>query len=121
MPLCLFPSLEYITNALLYRNYGSIDGIYNEYEASLEDLRKKNIKADILEGSMQPIYRAISYLGVIFVIYLGALNVKNAKSSLFGVWSVGIFSAYLKLFADFVKKSSMVGKTINAVSKAKIS
>lgn len=114
-------SLEYITNALMYRNYGSIDSIYLDYEESLEDLRKKNIKADMLEGSMQPIYRSISYLGVIFVIFFGAKNVETSKDCIFGVWSVGIFSAYLKLFADFVKKSSMVGKTINAVSKAKIS
>lgn len=114
-------TLSYINNCLDYRNYGSIDLIYKEYEESLEDLKKKNIKADILEGSMQPIYRIISYLGIIFIIYLGALNVNNAKSYFNGIWTLGVFTAYLKLFLDFAKKSSMVGKTINAVSKAKIS
>lgn len=104
-----------IENAMLYRANGMEAQNRERYNNDLEDLQNKAIKANILENSMQPIYNVIAMLGVITLIYLGGTKVIN------GVWTVGIFSTYITMFAAMAKKASKAAKLFNSVQKSKVS
>ncbi|MGH4120969.1 ABC transporter ATP-binding protein [Clostridium sp.] len=104
-----------IENAMLYRANGMEDQNRDRYNAQLEDLQNKAIKANILENSMQPIYNVIAMFGVVMVIYLGGTKVIN------GGWTVGNFSTYLIMFAAMGIKASKAAKLFNSVQKSQIS
>lgn len=104
-----------IENAMLYRANGMEAQNREKYNAELEDLQNKAIKAYILENSMQPIYNVIAMLGVIAVIYLGGIKVINEG------WTAGVFSTYLTMFAAMAKKASKAAKLFNSVQKSQVS
>ncbi|WP_333657359.1 ABC transporter ATP-binding protein [Tissierella praeacuta] len=104
-----------IENAILYRVNGIESQNQERYNIELEDLKDKAIKADILENSMQPIYKLIALLGVILVIYLGGNKV------IAGSWTVGIFSAYISIFISMATKASKAAKLFNSVQKSQVS
>lgn len=110
-------SLTYdsIENAMLYRANGMEIRNSEKYNMDLEDFQNKAIKANILENSMQPIYNVIAMLGVIIVIYLGGTKVID------GVWTVGIFSTYITMFAAMATKASKAAKLFNSVQKSQVS
>jgi len=108
-------TLEASENALLYR-ISSVDPIIQKnYEDALEDLRKKAVRANVLENSMQPLYNAISMTGVVFVIMLGGGKVIG------GTWTIGTFIAYMTIFAAMALKSSKAAKLFNSVQKSSVS
>jgi ABC-type multidrug transport system fused ATPase/permease subunit len=100
---------------MLYRAAGMEDQNRARYNADLEDLQDKAIKASILENSMQPIYNVIAMLGVITVIYFGGTNVIN------GSWTVGVFSTYIIMFTAMAVKASKAAKLFNSVQKSQVS
>jgi len=104
-----------IENSMLYR----VSGIESEnrikYNADLNDLQNKAIKANILENSMQPIYNVIAMLGIMMVIYFGGTKVIN------GEWTVGIFSTYITMFIAMAYKASKASKLFNSVQKSQVS
>nr|WP_207719866.1 ABC transporter ATP-binding protein [Clostridium algidicarnis] len=104
-----------IENAMLYRANGMEAQNRVKYNADLEDLQNKAIKANILENSMQPIYNVIAMLGIIMVIYLGGAKVIN------GGWTVGIFSTYITMFIIIANKASKAAKLFNSVQKTQVS
>jgi len=104
-----------IENAILYRVNGIESQNQERYNIELEDLKDKAIKADILENSMQPIYKLIALLGVILVIYLGGNKV------IAGIWTVGVFSAYISIFISMATKASKAAKLFNSVQKSQVS
>jgi ABC-type multidrug transport system fused ATPase/permease subunit len=104
-----------IENAVLYRVNGVESRNREKYECDLEDLKNKGIKANILENSMQPIYKAIAMLGVFLVIYFGGTKVIN------GGWTVGMFSTYIVMFTVMAGKASKAAKLFNSVQKSQIS
>jgi len=106
---------EIIEHAILLRTHGVLDKNIDQYNAELEDLRKKAIKANMLEQGMAPIYVVIASLGIISVIYFGGMKVID------GIWSIGDFTAYFTLFTAFTIKASKSAKLVNAIQKAKIS
>jgi len=108
-------TMEASDNALLYR-ISSVDPIIQEnYDEALEDLRKKAVRANVLEHSMQPLYNAIAMTGVAFVFTLGANKV------IAGQWTIGTFSAFLTIFAAMSLKSSKAAKLFNSVQKSSVS
>ncbi len=108
-------TLEVSENALLYR-ISSVDPIIQKnYDEALEDLRKKAVRATILENSMQPLYNAIAMLGVVFVLVLGGQKVID------GQWTIGTFSAFLTIFTAMSLKSSKAAKLFNSVQKSSVS
>lgn len=108
-------TLEASENALLYR-ISSVDSIIQKnYDEALEDLRKKALRATILENSMQPLYNAIAMLGVVFVFVLGGRKVID------GQWTIGTFSAFLTIFTAMSLKSSKAAKLFNSVQKSSVS
>ena len=108
-------TFEASENALLYR-ISSVDPIIQtNYESALDDLRKKAIKANVLENSMQPLYNAIAMTGVAFVFTLGASKVIG------GHWTIGTFTAFLTIFTAMSLKSSKAAKLFNSVQKSSVS
>ena len=104
-----------IENAMLYRANGIEAQNRAKYNADLEDLQSKAIKANILENSMQPIYNVIAMIGIIMVIYFGGTKVIN------GGWTVGVFSTYIIMFIAMANKASKAAKLFNSVQKSQIS
>ncbi len=104
-----------IENSMLYRVTGMEVKNRQRYNAELEDLQNKAIKANILENSMQPIYNVIAMLGIIMVIYLGGTKVIN------GGWTVGAFSTYASMFTAMAVKASKAAKLFNSVQKSQVS
>lgn len=104
-----------IENSMLYRISGMEAHNRAKYDTELKDLQNKAIRANILENSMQPIYNVIAMIGVITVIYLGGTKVID------GVWTVGVFSTYIIMFAAMAIKASKAAKLFNSVQKSQVS
>lgn len=104
-----------VENAMLYRANGMEEFNRRNYAEELEDLRKKAVKAHILENSMQPVYNAVAMLGTAVVIYLGGSKVID------GWWTVGLFITYMTMFAAMAVKASKAAKLFNSVQKSQVS
>ncbi|WP_031420609.1 ABC transporter ATP-binding protein [Lachnoclostridium phytofermentans] len=108
-------TFDSIENAMLYRVNGMEAQNRAKYNAELEDLQNKAIKANILENSMQPIYNVIAMIGIIMVIYFGGAKVIH------GGWTIGIFSTYITMFIAMANKASKAAKLFNSVQKSQVS
>lgn len=104
-----------IENSMLYRINGMEIENRIRYNANLEDLQDKAIKANLLENSMQPIYNVIAMTGILIVIYFGGTKVIE------GSWTVGTFSTYITMFIAMAAKASKASKLFNSVQKSQVS
>lgn len=104
-----------VEHNILYRIHGLEEINQQIYQRELENLKKKSIKANILENSMQSIYNAIAMIGAAAIFYYGGKNVVN------GHMSVGDFSAYLAIFTALSIKASKAAKLFNSYQKASVS
>ncbi|MDD6188746.1 MAG: ABC transporter ATP-binding protein [Clostridiales bacterium] len=111
-------TLERITNALTYRVYGQETNRNAAYEENLTDYEKKAVRANIWENAMQPIYRVISMLGAIVIIWFGGKNVFGTGWSL---WNIAAFTTFFSCYQKLAVKSSKAAKLFNAVQKAQVS
>lgn len=102
-------------NALYYQSLGVSPRYLEVYQREQAELEKKSVRAMVIQGSMEPLYYAISLLSLAFVIYEGGKDVIR------GVWDIGIFSSYLTTLFLVAQKASKVGKMFNAYQKAKVS
>ena len=84
----------------------------------LDDYEKKAARASVVENAMQPIYKAIVLIGVIFILYLGG---KNVVGSGWAVWNIATFTTFNLCFAKIADKASKSAKLFNSVEKAKVS
>lgn len=108
-------TLENVEHELLYRIHGVAKIKAEAYEKELLDLEQKAVRANVLENSMQPLYKAIALIGVILVVCGGGQKVLS------GDWSIGSFSAYVTIFGSFSIKVSKAAKLFNSVQKAQVS
>ncbi|WP_352419176.1 ABC transporter ATP-binding protein [Proteiniborus sp.] len=104
-----------IEHTVLLRVNGLEGKNRQEYFHELDELETKSVKASILENSMQPIYNVIALLGIVVVLFYGGKNV-IAK-----VWTVGMFSTYITIFAALTTKASKAAKLFNSFQKATVS
>ena len=104
-----------IEHTVLLRVNGLEGKNRQEYFRELDDLEKKSVKASILENSMQPIYNVIALLGIVVVLFYGGKNVID------DVWTVGMFSTYITIFAALTTKASKAAKLFNSFQKATVS
>lgn len=111
-------TLDRISNAVLYRVYGQEKNRDAEYEERLLDYEKKAVHANIWENAMQPLYKIISMMGIIFIIRFGA---KNVLGSGWTSWDIAAFSTFLSCFTRLASKSSRAARLFNAVQKAQVS
>ncbi len=112
---------DLIDNSILYRTYGSIDLETNIYYEELNTLRRKEIRANLFENSLEPVYRMFILIGLLVVMYFGAQNIINKTEYRGGVWTVGVFTAFLTLSLELFKKTCRASILINMVEKASIS
>jgi len=108
-------SLDMIGSAMLYRNYGVYGKKAEEFKTETDIQRDLAVRASALENVMPPIYKIIASIGIIAVIYGGAVKTVT------GAWTVGTFTAYIAMFSLFTVKASKAGKLFNSVQKAKAS
>lgn len=104
-----------IEHTVLLRVNGLEGKNRQKYFRQLDDLEKKSVKASILENSMQPIYNVIALLGIVVVLFYGGKNVID------DVWTVGMFSTYITIFAALTTKASKAAKLFNSFQKATVS
>lgn len=108
-------TLSDVENALLYRVNSAGERKRVEYETELAALEEKSIRADVLENSMQPVYNAISMLGIVSILVLGGgLVVSKA-------WTIGDFTAFTAIFVALATKASKAAKLFNSYQKAAVS
>lgn len=108
-------TLENVENQLLYRMHGVQEIKSEAYDDALHSLQGKAIRANVLENSLQPLYKTIGMIGIVLVVFYGGQLVIQ------GVWTIGRFSAYLTIFTAFSVKVSKAAKLFNSVQKAQVS
>ena len=108
-------TLENVENQLLYRMHGVQEIKSEAYDDALRSLQGKAIRANVLENSLQPLYKTIGMIGIVLVVFYGGQLVSQ------GVWTIGRFSAYLTIFTAFSVKVSKAAKLFNSVQKAQVS
>lgn len=111
-------TVERIENETMFRVF-SVEGIKNTvYENELAVYEKKAVKANVLEGAMQPIYKVIMLIGVIMIVYFGGRNVLGVGNA---VWDIAAFTTFNLCFAKIADKVSKGAKTFNSIQKATVS
>ncbi len=111
-------TLDRVSHAVTYRVYGQEKNRDLAYEKDLTDYEKKSVRSNIWESAMQPVYRIISMLGAVMILWFGGKNVLgNGWTS----WDIAAFITFLSCFMKLAAKSSKAAKLFNAVQKAKVS
>lgn len=111
-------TLDRASNAVTYRVYGCEQERQTSYEQYLTAYEHAAIKANIWSSAMQPLYRAISLTGVLFILYFGGRNVLGIG---WAPWNIAAFTTFLSCFTKLAIKSSSAAKLFNAVHKAQVS
>ena len=108
-------TLDAVDNSMLYRITGMEIKNSKRFNLDLIDLQNKAVKANVLENSMQPVYKVIAMFGIVAVIYLGGLKVIG------GFWTVGVFSTYIVMFIAMSLNASKAARLFNSVQKSQVS
>ena len=111
-------TLDRATNAITYRVYGREADRKNAYEDNLDEYEKSAIYANIWNSSLTPLYRIISMMGILFILYFGSRNVLGTG---WRTWDIAAFTTFLACFIKLSDKSSKAAKLFNAVHKAQVS
>lgn len=111
-------TLDRASNAVTYRVYGCEQERQKAYEQHLAEYEQSAVKANIWSSVMQPLYRAISLAGVLFILYFGGRNVLGVGWT---AWDIAAFTTFLSCFTKLAVKSSSAAKLFNAVHKAQVS
>ena len=111
-------TLDRAENAITYRVFGCEQERQQAYEENLTSYEKSAVKANIWNSVMPPVYRIISMVGVLFILYFGQKNVLGTGWS---TWTIASFTTFLACFVKLYVKSSSAAKLFNAVHKAQVS
>ena len=111
-------TLDRASNAITYRVYGREADRKNAYEDNLAEYEKSAIYANIWNSSLTPLYRIISMMGILFILYFGSRNVLGTGCR---TWDIAAFTTFLACFIKLSDKSSKAAKLFNAVHKAQVS
>lgn len=111
-------TLDRASNAITYRVYGREADRKNAYEDNLVEYEKSAIYANIWNSSLTPLYRIISMMGILFILYFGSRNVLGTG---WRTWDIAAFTTFLACFIKLSDKSSKAAKLFNAVHKAQVS
>ncbi len=90
----------------------------NAYEDNLAEYEKSAIYANIWNSSLTPLYRIISMMGILFILYFGSRNVLGTG---WRTRDIAAFTTFLACFIKLSDKSSKAAKLFNAVHKAQVS
>ena len=111
-------TMDRAQNAVTYRIYGCEAARESRYREALAVYGKAAVRSSILQTALAPLYLAVSGIGVVFILWLGAENVSGAG---WRVWDIAAFTTFLSCFSKLSTKSSKVAKLFNSVQKAQVS
>lgn len=111
-------TLDRVSGAVTYRVFGLEESRNAAYEAQLADYEKRAVAANLWENTMPPLYRILSMLGTVPILWLGARNVQGNG---WAVWDIAAFTAFLTCYTKLAVKTSKAAKLFNAVQKAQVS
>lgn len=110
-------TLDRAENAVTYRIYGCEKQRSLSYDKHLSNYEKKAVLANIWVAALPPLYRVMSMVSVLFIIYIGAANMHRN----IGAWDIAAFTTFLSCFTKLSVKSSKAAKLFNSVHKAQVS
>lgn len=102
-------------NGITYRVYGREKSRARDYESILQKYETASIQASLPSASLPPLYKLITCISVICIVYFGSENVLQ------GTWTIATFTTFLSCFMKMADKSSKSAKLFNAVHKAQVS
>lgn len=111
-------TMDRVSNSITYRLFGREKNRDAAYEEKLSDYEKKSARANIFEGSLTPVYDAVSMMGTVMILYFGARNVTGQGWT---AWDIASFTTFLACFTKLAVKTSHAAKLFNAVQKAQVS
>lgn len=111
-------TLDRVSHALTYRIYGEETRRDRAYEEQLTAYEKASARANLFEGSLQPLYDAIAMAGTVVIFILGSRNVQGTG---WEEWNIASFTTFLACFTKLAVKTSHAAKLFNAVQKAQVS
>jgi ATP-binding cassette, subfamily B, multidrug efflux pump len=71
------------------------------------DLMRWNVKANLLQTAMMPVYATLASLGIIVVIIMGG------RRAIDGTWTVGTFVAFLTMFSLMATRTWVAARIFN--------
>ena len=111
-------TLDRAGNAVTYRIYGCEAAREARYESALTDYERAAVRANVRQSALPPLYRVISNLSVILILWFGGRNVLGGG---WQVWGIAAFTTFLSCYAKLAVKSSKAAKLFNAVQRAEVS
>lgn len=111
-------TLDRVSGAMTYRVFGLEENRNAAYETRLADYEKRAVAANLWENAMPPLYRILSMLGTVPILWLGARNVQGTG---WAAWDIAAFTAFLTCYTKLAVKTSKAAKLFNAVQKAQVS
>lgn len=108
-------TLRDIKNEIYYRGYGVEEMFRQEFADSQEQLEKKGRLALIFQGTLEPVYGILTWLGLFFLVWLGGNKV------LAGDFLIGDFSAFLTTYLLVAKKASRIGRVYGWYQNMRVS
>ena len=111
-------TLNRLNNELYYRGFGSSKFYYDDYEQSVNILKKKNFIALLFQSSLEPIYLCVGLCGLGVIAYFGGIQIVNDTS---GLYTIGSLSAFITTYSLVARKAGKLGKLFNAYQAFKVS
>lgn len=108
-------TLRDIKNEIYYRGYGVSEEFQEDFTKSQEILEKKGRLAFIFQGTLEPIYGILTWLGLFFLVWIGGNRV------IAGDFQIGDFSAYLTTYLLVAHKSSRIGRVYGWYQNMRVS
>ncbi len=111
-------TLDRAENAVTYRVFGCEQERRLAYEKELSEYESAAVRANIWSTALPPLYRIVSMVGILFILFFGAQNVNGIG---WCSWDIAAFTTFLSCFTRLAVKSSKAAKLFNAVHKAQVS
>ncbi len=103
---------EHLTGLRVIRLFGRTQAIVERAAALSNRLAEANLALVRLRGGLQPVYRVMMLLGVVFLLWLGGVRVTA------GTMTLGAFVAYLQLYTRFVGRGHRIPQLFNSIQSA---
>lgn len=104
---------ESLNAVRVLRLFGREPAEWEKFRQTCQDFLRASLRVTVIQNGLLPLYTAISSLGVVLVIGMGAGRVID------GVWTLGRFTAYLSLFLGMTGRMLMAGRVLNRVHAAR--
>lgn len=111
-------AIDLSMNAVTYRIYGVEKPNRDKFEENLSSYEKAAISSSIWVTAFEPLYKALSGLGVVFILYFGSMNVLKRGWT---VWNIAEFTTYFSAFTKLTVKAAKAAKLFNSLEKAEVS